>query len=542
MRKGVQILIRPMLALMLTLLFSAAWATTITVELRDSDGNLLPDGGTAQLWTVVNNGFVWSEVTNQGDGTFVVSTLEPRLHYKLIYNHGCEIIEEFTSVTTIVFETISIQQQLINSQGNPINDGLICHMEYASGCGFSPGVASNTSIEVLPGNYAFKAVYNNGIQGKDFELTKFSTSIQFQTVSVTTLLTDPDGVIHTGGIVKHNMASGWSDFRDASLPSELLPGIYEFWMYYEHSDEHRYSVDISPLNTVVNFVTTPVLITLLDCNHDLLSGGEFAFFGHKWSPMHETNQHIDMLSHIYHFRVYYDEMLIHETNDVNISGLAIELVFYLENPILKSFVWNDVNGDGMQTGEEDLGIANVQVDIEKPNGTWLMTEYTNANGFATFTDYPTDIPLKLHVISPNGMKFTKSSGPKTNPINSDVDKNGFSPAFQAGSCSEFLSYIDAGLVMNTSNKANLGDMSLNGLYPNPARNAMSYSYILDQDSPVDISIYNIAGAEVMLIEDGLRTSGTNVSEWDVSSLAPGVYIFRAVVGDKVITERFVKTQ
>jgi len=210
--------------------------------------------------------------------------------------------------------------------------------------------------------------------------------------------------------------------------------------------------------------------------------------------------------------------------------------------ILETFVWEDINEDGYQTNEASLGVPSITVELVKPNGTLLMSTTTNNSGLALFFNYPDNQPLKVHYVAPTGYSFTKSKGAKTNQDNSDVDKNGFSPAFQAGSCGEFLSYIDAGLVLNNSNKADFASMNTSILYPNPAKDAMSYSYELDYDSPIYISIYNISGKEVMLVEDGIKTSGTNVSEWDVSSLAAGMYIFRAFVGDEVITERFVKTQ
>ncbi|MFW5973095.1 MAG: CotH kinase family protein [Bacteroidota bacterium] len=63
-----------------------------------------------------------------------------------------------------------------------------------------------------------------------------------------------------------------------------------------------------------------------------------------------------------------------------------------------------------------------------------------------------------------------------------------------------------------------------GNYPNPFSGSTSIRYSLAERGKAKLSIYNILGQRVVLLEDGIRQAGTHEVSWEVGDLASGVYV------------------
>ena len=71
--------------------------------------------------------------------------------------------------------------------------------------------------------------------------------------------------------------------------------------------------------------------------------------------------------------------------------------------------------------------------------------------------------------------------------------------------------------------------------PNPSRDKAEINYQLPKAGPVAIELYNVAGARVATLAEGLKSAGPNTINWDLKDdagrrVANGVYIMRLTAG------------
>jgi hypothetical protein len=600
-----------MLVLMLTFVFSAAWAQSITVQLRDSDGNAVPNPGTATLdyW---NAGWV-TLATNDGSGNFVVPTSMLPANVKMNYNFsseqraltGLEVSPvvfntvSFTAVVkdandvlitgplgywshnqntaspntdagvfqeilpgvhniqmefhtseqthpgvvvslandpqTEVFNTVTITPRLLNCLGNVIDVANDPDWEFKHGhTGPCPFCDLNTGIQLLPGSeQAFWVLYK-GVEVQRignyppipndpnaYFVPNVASNVDFTASGYVVQLRDSEGnnvpnpnsarLLYKNGGIWTEIATndGNGDFY---MDASLLP--VEVMMEYNASKEKRM---LTTLTCTEVFTTVTFTAVVHNANGDLLTTPTVGYYNHRqtyWRGSLDAGTLEEILpgTHVVH--------MVFNTSKMQHTGVQVSLANDPHTEVFTTVAITPKLVDGLGN--------TVDVSLYPYWGVSYGYVGPYANGIL-------NVPMELLPGSEMGWML-KNGG-------SIVQRVGNYPYTDVINTPYFVPNVPSDVVFTVATpKTNLADMNANVLYPNPASNGMSYSYSLDQDSPIHMSIYNTTGAQVMLIEDGMRTSGTNVSEWDVSSLAPGMYIFRALLGDKVITERFVKTQ
>lgn len=76
--------------------------------------------------------------------------------------------------------------------------------------------------------------------------------------------------------------------------------------------------------------------------------------------------------------------------------------------------------------------------------------------------------------------------------------------------------------------------------PMPFAGNVTFSFFLNSNESVSISIYNMMGAEVANVFNGNQAAGAQVVNFDASELATGNYIYRMTVGTQVTGGSIVK--
>ena len=74
-------------------------------------------------------------------------------------------------------------------------------------------------------------------------------------------------------------------------------------------------------------------------------------------------------------------------------------------------------------------------------------------------------------------------------------------------------------------------------YPNPFNPSTNINYVLPSAQNIRLSVYNIIGREVDVIEDGYRNEGNHSIVWDASNLASGIYYIKIAAGSFVETQK-----
>ncbi|MBX9448769.1 MAG: DUF839 domain-containing protein [Taibaiella sp.] len=102
--------------------------------------------------------------------------------------------------------------------------------------------------------------------------------------------------------------------------------------------------------------------------------------------------------------------------------------------------------------------------------------------------------------------------------------------------------IDGNEVFSTIQNVNVkpsSAFSIAGLYPNPTEDKINIILIGAEDKPVEVTLYNAIGTQVMNQKFDLKY-GNNKLELDMSSLSDGVYHMLITDGSLIINEKVIK--
>jgi hypothetical protein len=92
---------------------------------------------------------------------------------------------------------------------------------------------------------------------------------------------------------------------------------------------------------------------------------------------------------------------------------------------------------------------------------------------------------------------------------------------------------------NAPNAVKTGDVAImNSIsnYPNPAALSTTFTYSLTERSLVTLGVYDVMGREVAnIVTNEMQDKGSYESDFDVSKLATGSYIYKMSVGGKMLS-------
>jgi hypothetical protein len=77
-------------------------------------------------------------------------------------------------------------------------------------------------------------------------------------------------------------------------------------------------------------------------------------------------------------------------------------------------------------------------------------------------------------------------------------------------------------------------------YPNPFVQQTKIYYQLKEKAKVNLSIYNVQGQQVRLLENSIHEAGSYVTGFNAANLAKGIYVYRLQIGNTIKTGKLVK--
>lgn len=76
-------------------------------------------------------------------------------------------------------------------------------------------------------------------------------------------------------------------------------------------------------------------------------------------------------------------------------------------------------------------------------------------------------------------------------------------------------------------------------YPNPFSDITTIEYTLTQNSAIELSVFDLLGNKIAVIENGNKSSGNYKMNFDGTSISSGIYLLQLKLENKVITKKLV---
>jgi len=272
------------------------------VKLVNSSGLLLNSG------TLQYRDSTWKDAANNNDGTFTINTTKEKLSLRMTYAYGTQTKSNVTiGIDTIIFQTKNVVVNLQNSQGSPLDTGIV---QYNSSSGWQDfGSTSYGAVtkELLPVKYTFRMTYNGAVVSKVQNIDSNAT-VLFQTVPVNVQLQTSAGAPLDTGIVQFN-AEGWKPFGTTTnglATKELLTTKYNFRMTYDGATvSQAQNIDS---NATVVFQTVRTLVQFNNSKGNPIDTGVVQFNSGGWQNYGSTSNGIvskELLPVKYTFRLAY---------------------------------------------------------------------------------------------------------------------------------------------------------------------------------------------------------------------------------------------
>lgn len=102
---------------------------------------------------------------------------------------------------------------------------------------------------------------------------------------------------------------------------------------------------------------------------------------------------------------------------------------------------------------------------------------------------------------------------------------------------QMLFTADAGFVGVEEVKNN--DLTVSQNRPNPFNGTTTIDYNLDKGANVSVTVYNVAGAQVMTLNQGNMTTGAHSINIDASNLQAGVYYYTLTANNNSVTKKMI---
>lgn len=101
---------------------------------------------------------------------------------------------------------------------------------------------------------------------------------------------------------------------------------------------------------------------------------------------------------------------------------------------------------------------------------------------------------------------------------------------------------EAPSAVKSENSLSPADLSLAQNYPNPFNPQTSITYSIDKSQQVKLSVYDLLGKEVAVLQNGKQAVGEHRVVFDASKLSSGIYIYRLETEQQTLSKRMVLMQ
>ena len=93
------------------------------------------------------------------------------------------------------------------------------------------------------------------------------------------------------------------------------------------------------------------------------------------------------------------------------------------------------------------------------------------------------------------------------------------------------------IIFNGESDEMVTSLEIISAYPNPFNPVTNIDYYMSESNNITISVFDIMGRQVELLDNGFKDSGYHSIVWDASHQASGVYYIQIVSNAEVQTQK-----
>jgi len=305
---------------------NAVTTTTVTVEVKNSLGTGI-DGVPVRYYDGSWHTFGTTGTAGTGKCSLVLSV--GNYAFDVSYAHATQQKWQVVSgpTDTVSFQTTEVTMKVLAHDGTTVLTGT--NAQYYTGTWYTFGSGTTTtSMELLPGNYAFKVSLAGTTNQKWQDVAGTTTLVTFQTTLVTMKILASDGTTELPGTNAQYYPGTWLMFDSGSTTSsmELLPGNYAFSASYQHTTNQKWQVIGAGPNEEVVFQTTLVTMKVLASDHTTeLPGTNAKYYTGSWYQFDSgsTTSTMELLPGNYAFGVTYNGIYQQKWQDVGVNQVVV---------------------------------------------------------------------------------------------------------------------------------------------------------------------------------------------------------------------------
>jgi hypothetical protein len=218
----------------------------------------------------------------------------------------------------------------------------------------------------------------------------------------------------------------------------------------------------------------------------------------SWTPTGTPSStcRIRVRSHDYHF--------LYDNSDANFTVGGYEVIY----PSAPGIYW--ISGEYRTILWSSVGITgnvNIKINDSYPNGDWhnVVSGTSDDGSYTWLVGAYTSNYCRIKIENAN------------TPSNYDISKNNFSIHESDGLAGRFLSEIN----------------------PNPFNSSTRIHYQIPAATRVTLTIYDVTGRRVTVLEDRNMDSGEHETIWDASNMPSGVYFLHMNTKDFQDTKKLL---
>jgi hypothetical protein len=241
-------------------------------------------------------------------------------NYAFDVNYAYTVQQKWQPISgddTVVFQTALVTMKVLASGG--VTELTGTNAQYYTGTWHTFGTGTTTtSMELLPGNYAFKVSYNGATQQNWQDVAGTNTAVIFQTTLVTMKVLASGGVTEVTGTNAQYYTGTWYTFDSGSTTSsmELLPASYAFGVTYNGAWQQKWQTIGTGPTEVVVFYTTKVTLQF---------SGTIKYYTGVWNTF--TKPSMDLFQGTYPFQFDgYQTNIIVGASDIQESIVVVKFL------------------------------------------------------------------------------------------------------------------------------------------------------------------------------------------------------------------------